>query len=81
MQICHLPLKYHHLLTCRILLLVFLQCLRPPYGVLYLAARKNYIGTSSAVRQLRALVDEEGIFGVHLVSEPPEREIWKFFFK
>ncbi|CAL5073361.1 unnamed protein product [Urochloa decumbens] len=57
------------------------KCLRPPYGVLYLAARKNYIGSSSAVRQLRALVDEEGTFGVHLVSEPPEREIWKFFFK
>jgi hypothetical protein len=49
--------------------------------VLYLAARKNYIGSSSAVRQLRALVDEEGTFGVHLVSEPPEREIWEFFFK
>lgn len=57
------------------------KCLRPPYGVLYLAARKNYIGSSSAVRQLRALVDEEGTFGVHLVSEPPEREIWEFFFK
>ncbi|GJM99233.1 hypothetical protein PR202_ga16316 [Eleusine coracana subsp. coracana] len=57
------------------------KCLRPPYGVLYLAARKNYIGSSSAVRQLRALVDEEGAFGVHLVSEPPEKEIWKFFFK
>jgi hypothetical protein len=68
------------LLTYRILLF-FSQCLRPPYGVLYLAARKNYIGSSSAVRQLRALVDEEGTFGVHLVSEPPEREIWKFFFK
>lgn len=57
------------------------KCLRPPYGVMYLAARKNYIGSSSAVRQLRALVDEEGTFGVHLISEPPEREIWKFFFK
>jgi hypothetical protein len=48
---------------------------------MYLAARKNYIGSSSAVRQLRSLVDEEGAFGAHLVSEPPEREIWKFFFK
>lgn len=57
------------------------KCLRPPYAVMYLAARKNYIGSSSAVRQLRALVDEEGTFGVHLVSEPPEKEIWKFFFK
>ncbi|WVZ65540.1 hypothetical protein U9M48_014886 [Paspalum notatum var. saurae] len=57
------------------------KCLRPPYGVMYLAARKNYIGSSSAIRQLRAFVDEEGTFGVHLISEPPEREIWKFFFK
>ncbi|EMS67427.1 hypothetical protein TRIUR3_02638 [Triticum urartu] len=56
-------------------------CLRPPYGVMYLTAKKNYIGSSSAVRQLRALVDEEGAFGVHLVAEPPEREIWKFFSK
>lgn len=57
------------------------KCLRPPYGVIYLTAKKNYIGSSSAVRQLRALVDEEGAFGVHLVAEPPEREIWKFFSK
>lgn len=57
------------------------KCLRPPYGVMYLAARKNYIGSSSAVRQLRVLVDEEGAFGAHLAAEPPEREIWKFFSK
>nr|BAD34426.1 hypothetical protein [Oryza sativa Japonica Group] len=63
------------------LYLLVKKCLRPPYGVMYLAARKNYIGSSSAVRQLRSLVDEEGAFGAHLVSEPPEREIWKFFFK
>ncbi|XBI82689.1 hypothetical protein VPH35_091307 [Triticum aestivum] len=53
----------------------------PSYGVMYLAVKKNYIGSSSAVRQLRALVDEEGAFGVHLIAEPPEREIWKFFSK
>ncbi|KAJ3681132.1 hypothetical protein LUZ60_015621 [Juncus effusus] len=57
------------------------KCLRPPYGILYLAAKKNYIGSSSAVRQLRALVDEEMIFGAHLISESNDREIWKFFFK
>lgn len=57
------------------------KCLRPPYGVMYLAVKKNYIGSSSAVRQLRALVDVEGAFGVHLIAEPPEREIWKVFSK
>jgi hypothetical protein len=55
--------------------------LRPPYGIVYLAAKKNYSGSSSAVRQLRALVDEEGTFGAHLISESSDREIWKFFFK
>ncbi|KAM0940654.1 putative protein-histidine N-methyltransferase [Dioscorea sansibarensis] len=57
------------------------KCLRPPYGVLYLAAKKNYIGSNGGVRQLRALVDEEGVFGAHMVSELTDREIWKFFFK
>ncbi|KAJ3687772.1 hypothetical protein LUZ61_016936 [Rhynchospora tenuis] len=57
------------------------KCLRPPYAIVYLAAKKNYIGSSTAVRQLRALVDEEGTFGAHLVSESNDREIWKFFFK
>lgn len=64
-----------------VLTLFYLQCLRPPYGIVYLAAKKNYIGSSNAVRQLRALVDEEGTFGVHLTSESSDREIWKFFFK
>lgn len=57
------------------------KCLRPPYGVLYLATKKNYVGFNSAARQLRSLVDEECIFGVHLVKEMTDREIWKFFHK
>ncbi|XP_020112303.1 uncharacterized protein LOC109726880 [Ananas comosus] len=57
------------------------KCLRPPYGVLYLAAKKNLVGSNCGARQLRALVDEEGVFGAHLVAELADREVWKFFFK
>uniref|UniRef100_A0A5B7B0Z1 Histidine protein methyltransferase 1 n=1 Tax=Davidia involucrata TaxID=16924 RepID=A0A5B7B0Z1_DAVIN len=57
------------------------KCLRPPYGVLFLATKKNYVGFNSGARHLRSLVDEEGIFGAHLVKEMTDREIWKFFLK
>ncbi|XP_004486926.1 uncharacterized protein [Cicer arietinum] len=58
------------------------KCLRPPYGVVYLApTKKHYVGFSNGVRQLRNLVDEEGIFGVHLVKDLNDRDIWKFFHK
>lgn len=56
------------------------KCLRPPYGVLYLATKKNYVGFNSAARQLRSIVDD-GVFGAHLVKEMGEREIWKIFHK
>lgn len=57
------------------------KCLRPPYGVLYMATKKNYVSFNSGTRHLRSLVDEEGIFGAHLVKELTDREIWKFFLK
>ncbi|GKV00238.1 hypothetical protein SLEP1_g12968 [Rubroshorea leprosula] len=57
------------------------KCLRPPYGVAYLATKKNYVGINSAAKQLRSLVDEEGIFGAHLTKEMTDRDIWKFFLK
>ncbi|KAK8548336.1 hypothetical protein V6N13_054859 [Hibiscus sabdariffa] len=57
------------------------KCLRPPYGVVYLATKKNYSGYNSAARHLRSLVDEEGIFGAHLIKEVTDRDIWKFFLK
>ncbi|GLU10616.1 hypothetical protein SLE2022_274080 [Rubroshorea leprosula] len=57
------------------------KCLRPPYGVAYLATKKNYVGFNSAARHLRSLVDEEGIFGAHLVKEMTDRDVWKFFLK
>ncbi|KAI3697047.1 hypothetical protein L6452_29766 [Arctium lappa] len=57
------------------------KCLKPPYGVLFVATKKHYVGFNSAARQLRSLVDEEGIFGAHLVKEMTDTEIWKFFLK
>ncbi|KAL9233214.1 hypothetical protein vseg_008238 [Gypsophila vaccaria] len=57
------------------------KCLRPPYGVLYLATKKNYVGSNNGARHLRSIVDEEGIYGAHLVKEMAEREVWKFFLK
>ncbi|XP_078171960.1 uncharacterized protein LOC144565979 [Carex rostrata] len=57
------------------------KCLRPPYGVVYLAAKKNLVGSNGGVRQMKALLDEDGILGAHLVCELSDREIWKLFFK
>lgn len=57
------------------------KCLRPPYGVAYLATKKTYVGSNSAAKNLRSLVDEEGIFGAHLVKEMADRDTWKFFLK
>ncbi|XWS35249.1 hypothetical protein CRYUN_Cryun21dG0109700 [Craigia yunnanensis] len=57
------------------------KCLRPPYGVVYLATKKNYVGFNNAARHLRSLVDEEGHFGAHLIKEVADRDIWKFFLK
>lgn len=56
------------------------KCLRPPYGVLYLASKKNFVGSNGGARQLRTLMDDEGLFGSHLLTELSDREIWKFFF-
>ncbi|CAI8592218.1 unnamed protein product [Vicia faba] len=58
------------------------KCIRPQYGVVYLApTKKHYVGFSNGVKQLRNMVDEEGIFGVHLVKDLADRDIWKFFHK
>lgn len=57
------------------------KCLRPRYGMVYLATKKNYAGFNNGARQLRSLVDEEGILGVHLVKEIADRDIWKIFLK
>ncbi|XP_074291921.1 uncharacterized protein LOC141618744 [Silene latifolia] len=57
------------------------KCLRPPYGVLYLATKKNYVVFNNGARQLKSILDDEGIYGAHLVKEMTDREIWKFFLK
>uniref|UniRef100_A0ACD5UST4 Uncharacterized protein n=1 Tax=Avena sativa TaxID=4498 RepID=A0ACD5UST4_AVESA len=57
------------------------KCLRPPYGVLYVASKKNFVGSNSSARQLRTLMEEEGVLGGHFLTELSDREIWKFFFK
>ncbi|WZY82302.1 hypothetical protein YC2023_028686 [Brassica napus] len=57
------------------------KCLRPPYGVVYLAAKKQYVGFNSGARHLRNLVDEETILGAHLIKETTDRDVWKFFLK
>ncbi|KAL4193873.1 hypothetical protein AMTRI_Chr06g179100 [Amborella trichopoda] len=67
--------------SLRKLYALFKKCLRPPYGVLFMATKKNYIGLNGGARQLRGLVDEEGIFGAHMITEIGDREIWKFFLR
>lgn len=57
------------------------KCLKPPYGVLFVATKKHYVGFNSAAKQLRSLVDEEGVFGTHLIKEMTDREFLKFFHK
>ncbi|KAF7009784.1 hypothetical protein CFC21_030600 [Triticum aestivum] len=57
------------------------KCLRPPYGVLYVASKKNLVGSNGGARQLKSLMEEEGVLGGHFLTEISDREIWKFFFK
>ncbi|KAE9600395.1 hypothetical protein Lal_00046284 [Lupinus albus] len=58
------------------------KCLRPPYGVLYVATtKKHYVGFNNGARQLKSLVEEEGIYGAHLFKDLADRDIWKFFLK
>lgn len=62
------------------------KCLRPPYGVVYLAAKRHYFGVGGGTRQFKSLVEADGILGAHLVVDISDgasnvREIWKFFFK
>ncbi|XP_050258751.1 uncharacterized protein LOC126703715 [Quercus robur] len=57
------------------------KCVRPPYGVVYLATKKNYVGFNSGARHLKNLVDDEGVFGAHLVKDTADRDVWKFFLK
>ncbi|XP_024517666.1 histidine protein methyltransferase 1 homolog isoform X1 [Selaginella moellendorffii] len=62
------------------------KCLRPYYGVVYVAAKKHYFGRGGGSRQFKNMVEDDGILGAHLVAEFPDgysstREVWKFFFR
>eukprot|EP00271_Cylindrocystis_brebissonii_P017149 TRINITY_DN4332_c0_g1_i1.p1 TRINITY_DN4332_c0_g1~~TRINITY_DN4332_c0_g1_i1.p1 ORF type:complete len:485 (-),score=95.49 TRINITY_DN4332_c0_g1_i1:388-1842(-) len=62
------------------------QCLRHPYGVIYLAGKKHYFGVGGGTRQFKALVEQDGHLHSHLVAEFADgssniREIWKFFYR
>ncbi|BBN00080.1 hypothetical protein MPTK1_1g26230 [Marchantia polymorpha subsp. ruderalis] len=62
------------------------KCLKPPYGVLYVAAKKHYFGVGGGTRQFKYLVEEDGVLGAHLVTDFADgssnvREIWKFFYR
>ncbi|GLJ22053.1 hypothetical protein SUGI_0413250 [Cryptomeria japonica] len=75
----------YSLVSMRNLYSLMKKCLRPPYGVVYLAAKKLYFG-GGGTRQFRSLVEEDGILSAHLVVEVADgssnvREIWKFFYK
>lgn len=41
-------------------LIVQEQCLRPPYGVLYVAGKKHYFGVGGGTRQFKHLVEDDG---------------------
>lgn len=60
------------------------NCLRPPYGVLYLTVRKNsYVGFNgggNSSRVLKGIAEEGGFLRGLMLVEIGDREIWKFFF-
>ncbi|KAI5074870.1 hypothetical protein GOP47_0010831 [Adiantum capillus-veneris] len=68
------------------LLALIKKCLRPPYGVIYLAGKKHYFGVGGGTRPFKNMVEEDGCMGAHLVAEFADgssnvREIWKFFYR
>ncbi|KAJ0735633.1 putative protein-histidine N-methyltransferase [Helianthus annuus] len=71
----------HSTTSLRKLYALIKKCLKPPYGVLFVATKRHYVGFNNTARQLRSLVDEDGIFGAHLIKVVTDTEIWKFFLK
>jgi len=62
------------------------KCIRPPYGVVYVAGKKHYFGVGGGTRQFKHLVEVDGVMAAHLVADFADgssnvREIWKFFFR
>lgn len=37
-----------------------MQCIRPPYGVVYVAGKKHYFGVGGGTRQFKHLVEDDG---------------------
>lgn len=63
---------------------LIMKCLRPRYGVVYLASKKHYYGLGGGTRQFKCIADDDGVLGAHLVADFTDssfnpREIWKFF--
>eukprot|EP00250_Pteridium_aquilinum_P000884 c11065_g1_i1 orf=288-1379(+) len=64
---------------------LIMKCLRPRYGVVYLAGKKHYYGSGGGTRQFKSIADDDGILGAHLVTDFTDtsfntKEVWKFFF-
>ncbi|OVA04599.1 hypothetical protein BVC80_1713g29 [Macleaya cordata] len=72
---------HHSVTSLKKLYALIKKCLRPPYGVLYVTTKKSHHIFHGGARHFKNVDDEEGIFGVHMVTETSDREIWKFFFK
>lgn len=39
-----------------------MQCIRPPYGVVYVAGKKHYFGVGGGTRQFKHLVEDDGTY-------------------
>lgn len=64
---------------------LIMKCLRPRYGVVYLAGKKHYYGSGGGTRHFKSTADDDGILGAHLVADFTDtsfktKEVWKFFF-
>ncbi|KAH6558972.1 hypothetical protein KP509_1Z035100 [Ceratopteris richardii] len=58
------------------LLALIKKCLRPPYGVIYLAAKKHYFGVGGGTRPFKNMVEEDGKrLSLTMFSWPPNTQI------
>lgn len=47
-----------------------LQCIRPPYGVVYVAGKKHYFGVGGGTRQFKHLVENDGTLWFYFKLHP-----------
>ncbi|KAJ9187077.1 hypothetical protein P3X46_002573 [Hevea brasiliensis] len=62
------------------------KCVRGPYGVVYMAAKKYYFGVGGGTRQFLSMVEKDGVMDASLVAEVVDgssnvREVWKLSVK